>query len=119
VEHGHSVARLPAGQLVEGVEPTLDAKYVAFTSLLDPQQFPGQGNSFYPWPYREGLRLDEAMNDLTLMVTGLYGAPLPPQDGAPLRLVTPWKYGFKVSRPSLRSSSCGSARDLLEGNRLK
>jgi sulfoxide reductase catalytic subunit YedY len=50
---------------------------------------------FYPWPYTEGLRLDEAMNDLTLMVTGLYGAPLPPQDGAPLRLMVPWKYGFK------------------------
>ena len=85
----------PLASLLKVVEPTLDAKYVAFTSLYDPEQFPGQGNSLYPWPYTEGLRLDEAMNDLALMVTGLYGAPLPPQDGAPLRLVAPWKYGFK------------------------
>ncbi|MFH1185284.1 MAG: protein-methionine-sulfoxide reductase catalytic subunit MsrP, partial [Chloroflexota bacterium] len=85
----------PLASLLKAVEPTLDARYVAFTSLLDPEQFPGQSNIFYPWPYTEGLRLDEAMNDLTLMVTGLYGASLPPQDGAPLRLVAPWKYGFK------------------------
>jgi sulfoxide reductase catalytic subunit YedY len=85
----------PLASLLKVVEPTLDAKYVAFTSLQDPEQFPGQGNVFYPWPYTEGLRLDEAMNDLTLMVTGLYGAPLPPQDGAPLRVMSPWKYGFK------------------------
>jgi len=85
----------PLASLLKAVEPTLDAKYVAFTTLLDPGQFPGQGNVFYPWPYTEGMRLDEAMNDLTLMATGLYGAPLPPQDGAPLRLVIPWKYGFK------------------------
>ena len=85
----------PLASLLKVVEPTLDARYVAFTSLHDAEQFPGQGNVFYPWPYREGLRLDEAMNDLSLMVTGLYGAPLPPQDGAPLRLMSPWKYGFK------------------------
>jgi len=85
----------PLASLLKAVEPTLDAQYVAFTTLLDPGQFPGQGNVFYPWPYTEGMRLDEAMNDLTLMATGLYGAPLPPQDGAPLRLVIPWKYGFK------------------------
>jgi sulfoxide reductase catalytic subunit YedY len=85
----------PLSKLLKAVEPALDAKYVAFTSLQDPQRFPGQSNIFYPWPYTEGLRLDEAMNDLALMVTGLYGAALPPQDGAPLRLVVPWKYGFK------------------------
>jgi sulfoxide reductase catalytic subunit YedY len=85
----------PLASLLKAVEPALDAKYVAFTTLMDPEQFPGQGNVFYPWPYTEGMRLDEAMNDLTLMATGLYGAPLPPQDGAPLRLVIPWKYGFK------------------------
>lgn len=85
----------PLASLLKAVEPTMDAKYVAFTSLYDPQQFPGQSGGFYPWPYTEGLRLDEAMNDLVLLVTGLYGAALPPQDGAPLRLVVPWKYGFK------------------------
>ena len=85
----------PLASLLKAVEPLMDAKYVAFTTLMDPKQFPGQSNIFYPWPYTEGLRLDEAMNDLALMVTGLYGGPLPPQDGAPLRLALPWKYGFK------------------------
>ena len=85
----------PLASLLKAVEPTLDAKYVAFTTLMDPSSSRRQGNVFYPWPYTEGLRLDEAMNDLALLVTGLYGAPLPPQDGAPLRLVVPWKYGFK------------------------
>jgi sulfoxide reductase catalytic subunit YedY len=86
----------PLAKLLNEVEPTGDAKYVAFQTLLDPDQFPGQqAGSFYPWPYTEGLRLDEAMNDLALLVTGLYGKPLPPQDGAPLRLAVPWKYGFK------------------------
>ena len=85
----------PLASLLKAVEPTSDAKYVQFTTLTDTRQFPAEGNGFYPWPYREGLRLDEAMNDLALLVTGLYGAPLPPQDGAPIRLVLPWKYGFK------------------------
>jgi sulfoxide reductase catalytic subunit YedY len=85
----------PLASLLKAVEPTSDAKYVAFTTLMDTSQFPGQGSSMYPWPYTEGLRLDEAMNDLALLVTGLYGAPLPVQDGAPIRLVVPWKYGFK------------------------
>jgi len=85
----------PLASLLKTVEPLMDAKYVAFTTLMDAKQFPGQANILYPWPYREGLRLDEAMNDLALMVTGLYGAPLPAQDGAPLRLALPWKYGFK------------------------
>ena len=85
----------PLASLLKAVEPTSDAKYVAFTTLMDTTQLPAEASSFYPWPYTEGLRLDEAMNDLTLLVTGLYGDPLPPQDGAPIRLVVPWKYGFK------------------------
>jgi sulfoxide reductase catalytic subunit YedY len=82
-------------ELLKEVEPTAQAKYVRFTSILDPKNMPGQSSPFYPWPYQEGLRLDEAMNDLTILATGLYGKPLPTQDGAPLRLVVPWKYGFK------------------------
>ena len=87
----------PLSKLLEKVEPTSNAKYVKFTTLHDPDQFPGQKGAFnfYDWPYVEGLRLDEAMNDLTLMSTGLYGEALLPQNGAPIRLVVPWKYGFK------------------------
>jgi sulfoxide reductase catalytic subunit YedY len=81
--------------LLKEVQPTSAAKYVRFESILAPDKMPGQKDNYYTWPYVEGLRLDEAMNDLTLMVTGLYGNPLPPQDGAPIRLVVPWKYGFK------------------------
>ena len=81
--------------LLEAVEPTPDAKYVRFETVNDPDQMPGMKNGLYPWPYQEGLRLDEALNDLTLLVTGLYGEPLPSQNGAPIRLVVPWKYGFK------------------------
>jgi sulfoxide reductase catalytic subunit YedY len=82
-------------ELLKVVEPTAEAKYVRFETIFDPQQMPGQKSSLYPWPYQEGLRLDEAMHNLTLLATGLYGKPLPPQDGAPIRLVVPWKYGFK------------------------
>lgn len=82
-------------ELLKEVEPTSNAKYVYFVTKLDPKQMPGQGSAFFPWPYEEGLRLDEAMNPLTLLATGLYGKGLPPQDGAPIRLVVPWKYGFK------------------------
>jgi len=85
----------PLASLLKEVEPTSEAKYVRFESILDPQQMPGQLNMWYSWPYVEGLRLDEAMNDLALLVTGLYGKPLPNQNGAPLRLAVPWKYGFK------------------------
>jgi sulfoxide reductase catalytic subunit YedY len=85
----------PLAKLLKDIEPNSKAKYVRFESLYDPKQFPGQSSPFYTWPYVEGLRLDEAMNDLALMVTGLYGNLLPPQNGAPLRLATPWKYGFK------------------------
>jgi sulfoxide reductase catalytic subunit YedY len=81
--------------LLNEVQPTTSAKYVMFTTLMDKEQFPGQGSPFYPWPYTEGLRLDEAMHRLTLIATGLYGKPMPNQNGAPLRLVVPWKYGFK------------------------
>ncbi len=82
-------------KLLEAVEPTADAKYVAFETLHDAARMPGQQTDVLPWPYVEGLRLDEAMHPLTLLATGIYGQDLPPQDGAPVRLVTPWKYGFK------------------------
>lgn len=85
----------PLNKLLAQVEPTSEAKYVRFETLLDPDQMPGQRSPWLEWPYAEGLRLDEAMHDLTLLVTGLYGETLLPQNGAPLRLVTPWKYGFK------------------------
>jgi len=81
--------------LLKVVEPTSDAKYVRFETVYRPEEMPGQSSPFYPWPYQEGLRLDEAMNDLTLLATGLYGMSLPNQSGAPIRLVVPWKYGFK------------------------
>ena len=81
--------------LLKEVEPTSAAKYVRFEALSDPEQMPGQKDRTYDWPYIEGLRLDEAMNALTLLSNGLYGKVLLPQNGAPLRLVVPWKYGFK------------------------
>jgi methionine sulfoxide reductase catalytic subunit len=81
--------------LLKEVEPTSDAKYVRFESVLRPEEMPGQKSPFYPWPYQEGLRLDEAMNDLTILATGLYGQPMPNQNGSPIRLIVPWKYGFK------------------------
>ena len=85
----------PLADLLKTVEPSGGAKYVRFETLLDPEQMPGQKSGWYTWPYVEGLRLDEAMHDLTLLSTGLYGNELLPQNGAPLRLVVPWKYGFK------------------------
>ena len=85
----------PLHQLLEKVEPTSQARYVAFQTLLDPERMPNQRTGILDWPYVEGLRLDEAMHPLTIMATGLYGETLPPQDGAPIRLVVPWKYGFK------------------------
>jgi sulfoxide reductase catalytic subunit YedY len=90
-------------RLLESVEPTSDAKYVAFVTLQDPDVMPGQKfPGMYPWPYTEGLRLDEANHDLALMVTGLYGKDLLPQSGAPLRLAVPWKYGFKSIKSIVR-----------------
>ncbi|MBI1877548.1 MAG: protein-methionine-sulfoxide reductase catalytic subunit MsrP [Chloroflexi bacterium] len=85
----------PLAELLKEVEPTSQAKYVRFETLYDPEQMPGQNSAWYTWPYAEGLRLDEAMNDLAILSTGLYGKELLPQNGAPIRLVTPWKYGFK------------------------
>jgi sulfoxide reductase catalytic subunit YedY len=85
----------PLGELIRRAEPTSNAKYVAFTTLLDPAQMPGQRREVLQWPYVEGLRLDEAMHPLAILATGLYGKVLPNQNGAPLRLVVPWKYGFK------------------------
>ena len=81
--------------LLDAVEPTADAKYVSFETLHDEARMPGQKTDVLAWPYVEGLRLDEAMHPLTLLATGIYGQDLSPQDGAPIRLVTPWKYGFK------------------------
>lgn len=85
----------PLSRLLKEVEPTSAAKFVRFETLYDPNRMPGQKDTYFPWPYVEGLRLDEAMNDLAILATGLYGQALPPQDGAPVRLVVPWKYGFK------------------------
>lgn len=81
--------------LVKYCEPDSSAKYVYFETLYDPKQMPGQNGRSIPWPYREGLRMDEAMNELTLMTVGMYGKKIPNQNGAPLRLIVPWKYGFK------------------------
>ena len=85
----------PLSKILEQVEPTESAKYVAFQTLLDTKRMPNQQTGVLDWPYVEGLRLDEAMHPLTILATGLYGEALPPQDGAPIRLVVPWKYGFK------------------------
>ncbi len=82
-------------KLLERVEPLSSAKYVAMQTLLDPQKMPGQKTSVLSWPYVEGLRMDEAMHPLAILASGIYGHALPPQDGAPIRLVVPWKYGFK------------------------
>jgi sulfoxide reductase catalytic subunit YedY len=83
------------GDFLKRFEPNSRAKYVEFTTLYDPEQMPGQERKVLDWPYREGLRIDEAMHPLAFMATGLYGELLPNQNGAPLRLVVPWKYGFK------------------------
>ena len=86
---------VPLAGVIKKLQPEANAKYVEFTTLADPQQMPGLARNVLDWPYREGLRMDEAMNPLTLLAVGLYGDPLPNQNGAPLRLVVPWKYGFK------------------------
>jgi len=88
----------PLGDLLKRFNPTSAAKYVQFTTVYRPSQMPGQRSDILPWPYQEGLRMDEAMHPLTLMVTGLYGRALPNQDGAPLRVIIPWKYGFKSGK---------------------
>ena len=93
---------IPLVKLIDRLEPTGKAKFVEFTTLLDPRQMPGQRQRILDWPYVEGLRMDEARHPLTLLVTGLYGKPLPNQNGAPLRLVVPWKYGFKGGKSLVR-----------------
>ncbi|HEY3927751.1 MAG TPA: protein-methionine-sulfoxide reductase catalytic subunit MsrP [Candidatus Koribacter sp.] len=85
----------PLSTILNQVQPTPKAKYVQFTTLYDPGQYPGQRRDVLRWPYIEGLRLDEAMHPLTILAVGLYGDVLPNQDGSPIRLVVPWKYGFK------------------------
>jgi len=86
---------VPLGEVLARFRPTSRARYVAFTTLHDPAQMPGQRRAILPWPYREGLRMDEALHPLAFLAVGLYGEVLPNQNGAPLRLVVPWKYGFK------------------------
>ncbi|HEY5615824.1 MAG TPA: protein-methionine-sulfoxide reductase catalytic subunit MsrP [Bacteroidota bacterium] len=85
----------PLATLIKKLEPLPKAKFVEFTTLLDPQQMPGQKRPYLDWPYVEGLRMDEAMHPLAIFAVGLYGKELPNQNGAPFRLVVPWKYGFK------------------------
>jgi sulfoxide reductase catalytic subunit YedY len=97
----------PLATLLKAVEPTGQARYVEFTTLLDPEQFPGQKRGLFnfatlDWPYAEGLRLDEALHPLTLLTVGLYGQVLPNQNGAPIRVVVPWKYGFKSAKSIVR-----------------
>ena len=85
----------PLGSFLDLFEPQGSARYVRFVSFLKPDEAPGQRAPQFPWPYYEGLRMDEAYNELAMMVTGIYGKPLPTQHGAPLRVITPWKYGYK------------------------
>jgi sulfoxide reductase catalytic subunit YedY len=93
---------VPLGQVLRRFEPTSRAKFVEFTTVLDQAHMPGQREGILPFPYVEGLRLDEAMHPLALLVTGIYGKPAPAQNGAPLRLVVPWKYGFKGAKAIVR-----------------
>ncbi|MFV1983705.1 MAG: protein-methionine-sulfoxide reductase catalytic subunit MsrP [Thiohalomonadales bacterium] len=85
----------PLANFIKRMQPTANAKYIKFSTLFDPENMPGQKRGVLEWPYVEGLRMDEAMHPLTMLVTGLYGEDLPKQNGAPLRLIVPWKYGFK------------------------
>jgi sulfoxide reductase catalytic subunit YedY len=94
----------PLSTLLDKVELTSQAKYVAFQTLYDPKRMPNQATGVLDWPYVEGLRLDEAMHPLTILATGLYGKTLPPPDGAPIRLVVPWKYGFKSIKSIVKIS---------------
>jgi len=94
-------------KLLEVVEPLSEGKFVAFQTLLDPERMPGQRSHVLGWPYVEGLRMDEAMHPLTLLASGIYGRALPPQDGAPIRLVVPWKYGFKGIKSIVKISVVG------------
>ena len=92
----------PLARILEAVQPTPEARYLKFITVHRPRQMPGQKNGWYDWPYVEGLRLDEAMNDLAILATGLYAKKLLAQNGAPVRLVVPWKYGFKSIKSIVR-----------------
>lgn len=92
----------PLADLIKRFKPTSRAKYVEFTTLHNPEEMPGQRSAVLPWPYVEGLRMDEAMHPLTLLAVGLYGKAMPNQNGAPIRLVVPWKYGFKSIKSIVR-----------------
>ena len=89
---------IPLAEVIKRVEPTSQAKFVEFVTLYDPNQMPGQRSDILQWPYIEGLRLDEAKNPLAILAVGMYGEVMPNQDGAPIRLVVPWKYGFKSGK---------------------
>ncbi|HEY9230198.1 MAG TPA: protein-methionine-sulfoxide reductase catalytic subunit MsrP [Gemmatimonadaceae bacterium] len=95
---------IPLASIIKQVDPLPSAKYVQFTTIVRPEEMPGQRSRILNWPYVEGLRMDEAMHPLTLMVTGLYGKTLPNQNGAPFRLIVPWKYGFKGVKAIVRMS---------------
>jgi sulfoxide reductase catalytic subunit YedY len=95
---------VPLAELIKHMKPTSKAKYVYFETLHDPKQMPGQKRAVLDWPYKEALRIDEAMNPLTLLATGIYGKDLLNQNGAPLRLVVPWKYGFKSIKSIVKIS---------------
>jgi sulfoxide reductase catalytic subunit YedY len=86
---------IPLGDMLKRFEPTANAKYVAFTTVFRPDEMPGQKRAVLQWPYVEGLRINEAMHPLTILSVGLYGREMPNQNGAPIRLIVPWKYGFK------------------------
>ncbi len=94
----------PLADFVKRFEPTTKAKYVEFKTLVDTRQMPGQTEPALQWPYTEGLRMDEAMHPLAMMAVGLYGEVLPNQNGAPIRLVVPWKYGFKGIKSIVRDA---------------
>ena len=93
---------IPLADIIKRFKPNSKAKYVAFTTKADRRQMPGMAYNSIDWPYREGLRIDEAMNPLAILATGLYGKAMPKQNGAPLRLVVPWKYGFKSIKSIVR-----------------
>lgn len=93
---------IPLADILKAAKPNANAKFVEFTTLFDPQQMPGQNRRVLQWPYIEGLRIEEAMHPLTILATGLYGHEMPGQNGAPIRLVVPWKYGFKSIKSIVR-----------------
>ncbi|MDP7424929.1 MAG: protein-methionine-sulfoxide reductase catalytic subunit MsrP [Rhodospirillales bacterium] len=95
---------VPLADVIKRFEPNSKAKYVAFETLVDPKQMPDQERNALPWPYVEGLRMDEAMNPLTILAVGVYGVHMPKQNGAPVRLVVPWKYGFKYIKSIVKIS---------------